>query len=83
MFAATFSFILLKCLFCVSVKRNLLDFLRSGRIGWQSLARFSMILLMLCTDTRKDLKRFNVDVGDIAIAAVLFSSGDVQVWVKL
>ena len=43
-----------------------------------------MNFLMYCTDSRKDLKRLNVDGGGIAIiAAVLVSSGDIPVWVKL
>ena len=38
---------------------------------------------MKCTDPRKDLKRFRVDGGVIdRIAAVLFSSGDLPVWVN-
>ena len=43
-----------------------------------------MKLLMYYSEPRKDLKRFNVDDGDIAnIAAFLFSTSDIPVGVKL
>ena len=39
--------------------------------------------LISCTEPRKDRRRFSVDCGGIAkIASVLFSSGDIPVWVK-